>query len=347
MTITFFNLLSFLSCSKDDNSDRNEAPNPFNLITVVNNATLVEVLPTFSWEAAIDPDGDDVSYTLYLDTEENPITIYAENLNATRFESIERLNTYQTYYWRVEAKDITGVATSSNIYSFSTRGLNFGGNVVIGNAAFSARVNHTSVIFNNKLWVIGGYDGSNKNDVWYSEDGSTWKEAINNASFSARSFHTSVVFNDKLWVIGGFNNDIWYSEDGSTWVEAIDNAPFSERVFHSSVVFDEKLWVIGGSDRDIWCSLDGISWNRTFDGLNREGHTSIVFDNRLWLIGGFENSYENDIWYSEDGSTWVEATGNAVFPVRANHTSMVFDDKIWIVGGGNGIVNYNDVWAFE
>ncbi|WP_416390672.1 hypothetical protein, partial [[Ruminococcus] torques] len=34
--------------------------------------------------------------------------------------------------------------------------------------AWSYRYRHTSVVFNNKLGVLGGDDGSRKNDVWSS-----------------------------------------------------------------------------------------------------------------------------------------------------------------------------------
>jgi len=34
------------------------------------------------------------------------------------------------------------------------------------NAGWSGRWGHTSVVFDNKIWVLGGYDGSRKNDIW-------------------------------------------------------------------------------------------------------------------------------------------------------------------------------------
>jgi hypothetical protein len=38
-------------------------------------------------------------------------------------------------------------------------------------APFSARSDHTTVVFDNKIWVIGGRDGGGvKNDVWYSDN---------------------------------------------------------------------------------------------------------------------------------------------------------------------------------
>ncbi|MBT9190589.1 Kelch repeat-containing protein, partial [Zobellia russellii] len=70
----------------------------------------------------------------------------------------------------------------------------------------------------------GGYDGTYKNDVWYSNDGLTWTEATSAPPFSGRSGHTTAVFDNKLWVIGGYDgtykNDVWYSNDGLTWTEA-------------------------------------------------------------------------------------------------------------------------------
>lgn len=35
-------------------------------------------------------------------------------------------------------------------------------------APWTARFGHTSVAFNNKLWVVGGLAESFQNDVWYS-----------------------------------------------------------------------------------------------------------------------------------------------------------------------------------
>ena len=84
------------------------------------------------------------------------------------------------------------------------------------NAKWSRRDGHTSVVFDNKIWVLGGYDGKYyRNDVWYSSDGENWTRATKNAGWSGRYGHTSVVFDNKIWVLGGYDgsyrNDVWYS----------------------------------------------------------------------------------------------------------------------------------------
>jgi len=83
--------------------------------------------------------------------------------------------------------------------------------------AFSARSALSSVVYDNKMWIIGGreYSGAYKNDVLSSTDGAVWPQATASAAFPGRSNHTSVVFNNSMWVIGGSNgsflNDVWYS----------------------------------------------------------------------------------------------------------------------------------------
>jgi len=185
-----------------------------------------------------------------------------------------------------------------------------------GSPAFTARNRHASVTFRGKVWVIGGWDGGLKNDVWYSDDGVTWQQATASAAFSPRADHTAVVFGDRMWVIGGydggypgFSGDVWYSSDGITWYEANASAAFPPRSEHSSFVFDDRMWVIGGR---------GVK--RTTIGA--------------WNITGYsETYYLNDAWYSDDGIIWREANASAAFSPRSQHTSVVSSDRMWVIGG--------------
>ena len=82
-------------------------------------------------------------------------------------------------------------------------------------AAWSARYNHSSVVFDDKIWVLGGQANSIKNDVWYSTDGKSWSEISTSNIWDTRKNHTSVVFKDTIWVLGGRDdiankNDIWF-----------------------------------------------------------------------------------------------------------------------------------------
>ncbi len=363
-TITLLVLLITVlsACNKDNNKPANQAPEAFSLVGVSDGESNVDVMPNFSWTAATDPEGDTVSYDLYIDGNENPTTLFAEDIMATSYQPQERLSLTNQYYWKVVAKDNKGNSTESDTtFSFTTRNLNLPNTAVTTNAAFSARSSHTTVVFDNKLWVIGGYDGDGKRDRWHSKDGSNWTDATIYPTFSARSSHTATLFDNKVWVIGGRDdegrkNDVWHvwnSTDGSIWTQLMANAAFSARDNHTTVVFKERLWVIGGRDdegrkNDVWQSTDGSIWtqaaaNAAFSA--RDNHTAVVFKEQLWVIGGRDDKgRKNDVWHSKDGSNWKQATANAAFSVRSSHTTAVFDNKLWVIGGYDGSNRKNDIW---
>ena len=77
-----------------------------------------------------------------------------------------------------------------------------------------------------------------------------------------------------------------------------------------------------------------------------------MFDNKIWVLGGVivfgtNSTRYNDVWFSENGTNWTEATaGSAGWSIRQDHTSIVFDNKIWVLGGSlNTSTYYNDVWS--
>ncbi|MDD2715235.1 MAG: Ig-like domain-containing protein [Candidatus Wallbacteria bacterium] len=230
-------------------------------------------------------------------------------------------------------------------------------------AGFSARGYHSSVVFNNLMWLIGGMEQYNykKNDVWYSADGCTWTSATATAGFSARAFHASLVFDNKIWVIGGNDgeidkNDVWYSADGINWTQATGNADFSARSYHSSIVYDNRMWVIGGYSgetgdlHDVWYSTNGINWTQATASAAwsaRSCLASLVYDNNIWEVAGVtDGAQKNDVWHSINGVDWVQATAYAAFPPRDTHTSLVFDNKMWVIAGDSS-GEKNDVWYSE
>ena len=235
---------------------------------------------------------------------------------------------------------------------------------VNANPKWAARAYHTSLVFKNKLWVIGG--SGDKNDVWSSADGSNWTEVTAKSAkkFPGRAGHTSLVFHNKMWVIGGAThpnarNDVWSSVDGSNWIEETANSKskFPARTSHTSVMFGEKIGVIGGiganGDRtDVWTSADGRVWNKVHDFSWPAPRylTSVVFDNKIWLMGGHgSKSARNDVWYYSTDNGWFwywREQPKAPWSARYGHSSVVFNNKIWVIGGA-GANNKRDVWAFD
>jgi len=185
-------------------------------------------------------------------------------------------------------------------------------------AAWTGRNLHASAVFDpgtgSKMWVVGGNDGSAKNDVWYSADGAVWTQATASAAFSARYGHTVVPYNGSLFLVGGydgsFKNDVWSSADGAVWAPVTLTAAFSGRAAHTCLVFDGALWVIGGTP---------------------DGSTA-----------------EDDVWTSTDGGDWTQVTAMSGFSPRYGHTGLVFDPgtslKMWTISGREGANLWLDAW---
>ncbi len=367
-----FLTVALISCGKNDDSTvielpelQNEPPLNFKLIDVVNEATDVDVLPTFNWESAKNPKGGNVTYNLYLDKETNPTTLYKSDISETLFQVEERLNVLSDYYWKVVAKDADGRTSQSPTNKFTTRSLSIPEEPIVMNAKFWGRAYHTSLSFDGKLWVLGGasYEGGGHDDVWKSSDGISWTELGDGILKREKYGHTSITYDGKMWILGGsarndeidldVTHDFWSSTDGLTWNNLTSYTDFfPARLGHSTVVKDNKIYVIGGYDGDshlydVWqydnnwteVALYGPSFN------GRSFHGSVVHDNKIWVIGGYSNTgAKNDVWYSENGSNWSPATTNASFSPRRGHSTVVFDDKLWVIGGitDNGLSN--EIW---
>lgn len=92
ITLILFVMYGFQSCSKNETPApepiaqpepepiaQNNPPNSFDLVAVTDNAVEVDVLPTFSWNAATDPDGDNVTYDLFLNLGTIAEQLFAED----------------------------------------------------------------------------------------------------------------------------------------------------------------------------------------------------------------------------------------------------------------------------
>lgn len=169
-------------------------------------------------------------------------------------------------------------------------------------ADFSPRESHSAVVYDNKLWILGGSPPKVSSEVWSSTNGSVWRKETGESSFPGRFGHTSIVYDDKIYVIAGYQtdindavNDIWCSEDGTTWLEITDSSPFDRRYYHTSHLHDGKMWVLGGEVqgeyRDIWCSTAFDNFTVKLDSdLAGTFAGSIRFDNNDLSASPFQFS---------------------------------------------------------
>lgn len=143
---------------------------------------------------------------------------------------------------------------------------------VTAEAPWAKRGMLQSVVFDDKMWIIGGgvYDthfpmnvGPNYADVWYSTDGANWILATPEMTAGDRRFHSSIVYDDQMWIVTGYTsepvpgntNDVWSSYDGINWTQ-LPEVPWQTRHEVGLLVFDEKMYVIGGFGsilyNDVW-----------------------------------------------------------------------------------------------
>lgn len=114
----------------------------------------------------------------------------------------------------------------------STDGLAW--NEVVQAAPLSERAGAKAIVFNNRLYLIGGglIDGAIANDVWSSADGIDWRRETEAIAPEQPVGFTPVVFDRQLWLVGAnrsgeFSSEMLVSGDGAHW-RAV-SAPWSPR----------------------------------------------------------------------------------------------------------------------
>jgi hypothetical protein len=179
---------------------------------------------------------------------------------------------------------------------------------------------HHPFVFKDKLWIIGGNNGSNNFD------------GANNFS------------------------DIWNSADGVTWIKQADNLPFGKREHSQFVLFKDKIFML---NNDVWVTSDGLKWSKVADRLAKEnifGYVPVVYDDQIWLIGcNRDGVFKSQVLVSKDGKTWY--TKDAPWTPRGAATACVYKIKVYMTGGKYGglskdgrtteFVYSNDVWTME
>jgi hypothetical protein len=185
------------------------------------------------------------------------------------------------------------------------------------------RIFHALLVFNNKIWLLGGFDGkAYYNDVWNSSDGVHWTPITKGAAWSPRTIAAAVVYKNRLWIIGG---------------SVIDGDPVTNK----------------NAAHEVWSSADGASWTLVSDRMpGFAGNSPIVFDNKLWLVGANrDGTFGKSSLTTEDGVTWKEEA--APWSPRGGVATWIYDGKLFMTGGKysvteNGVIRFiysNEVWC--
>ena len=352
-----------------------------------------EVVTVSAWVSGRPQLSNSIEITLYhraatnivLDREDFSIG-EGDELSGTLTATFAPADSSVSMGWSSDSPQVLTLSGSGNTVTYEARG---GGEAVVsvsagslttnitvevadwisvGNAQWTNRRLHSAVVFDDKMWVLGGIisiidNSTHFNDVWWSTNGKDWTQATADAPWPNRGAHSVVTYSNKMYLMGGNDgstryNDVWFSSDGTNWTPATANAPWTNRSAHSVVTYSNKMYLMGGNDgstryNDVWFSSDGTDWTQASasnDWVARSGHASVVFDDKMWVLGGYDgSSFLNDGWCSGDGTNWSNIdNASERWRGRLNHTSAVYNGRIYIIGGAYfdsvDIRGLNDVW---
>ena len=243
--------------------------------------------------------------------------------------------------------------------------------------AWQARDSQAELVYNNKLWIFGGWFNSKEappRDVWNSADGKKWNLINNSAPWIHSDLSMSIVFKNKMWMMGGWyngrleghsaSNQVWSSTDGIKWKSETDKAAWTPRIASAILEFKGKIWILGGTENyyfgdnkslknDVWYSSNGKDWKLATANAGwspRAYHQAAVLNGKIYVFGGgnYVPEYHalNDVWSSEDGINWVKEISSAPWHERLWFNSVVYRNRIWVMGGwsNNPYKNHQDVW---
>jgi hypothetical protein len=120
-------------------------------------------------------------------------------------------------------------------------------------AEFGVRHGATAFVFDDRLWLAGGYGNGPMADVWSSADGAHWTLVTAAPAFPRRRGAAGVVFGGRMWILGGDGVpsshpllDAWSSSDGVLW-NLEPQGPWTNPIYDlTATSFAGAIWVISG-----------------------------------------------------------------------------------------------------
>jgi len=262
------------------------------------------------------------------------------------------------YYYQVQAYcDSKGYSDYSQMAAGHTLKVGDNWASLSSMSWFRSRSLYQSVIFDDKLWVIGGFNGYQNyvntatfdsgnfiNDIWYTDDAVNWYLATEHPVFENISNHASAacVYDGRIWNIGGrsldttYNDDVWYSYDGTDWHRATNSPGFCGRAGHKAVSFDGYMWVIGGCigmgfENDVWRSTNGVDWELVTPPRWRYDMSYSVGD----IVTHYNSHYtcivDHGPSYPFNAADWAHVRD--IFTSRTLFELRVFNNEMWLIGG--------------
>jgi hypothetical protein len=247
---------------------------------------------------------------------------------------------YNNRYWVIGGETPTGLAT--DVWN-SFDGVNWTN--VSTTVPFANYTYYKSIVFNNKLHVLGGRSSAAMGlsaKMWSTSDGINWTTTT--LPFRERQNPTLGVINNKLYVIGGVEidgakADVWSTANGVTWSRMND---FPHKTSDAKILlYNNSALFLGGIKWDtagtggssstvIWNYLPNTdSWGvvSTVFPPSSSAFTEIdavVANGKILLSEALYRSGQQRLWSSTDsGVTWTVSSSATPWSPRHAYKMIV------------------------
>jgi N-acetylneuraminic acid mutarotase/predicted transcriptional regulator len=213
----------------------------------------------------------------------------------------------------------------------------------------------TSIIVNNKIYLIGGMEGKQRSKKVECYDPDLHQWTILSDMPTARSSISLAEVDGKIYAMGGYNGDYLvtnecYDPITDTW--STRSNMLKARGYFTSEVINGIIYAIGGGNEKELSTVESYDpFTETHKILSsmptpRSGPSSGVVDNKIYVFGG-RKQRDSESWYflseveSYDPSSdsWFKCTDMPTG--RSGSTAAAVNNKIYVIGGREKDVDYS------
>jgi N-acetylneuraminic acid mutarotase len=232
----------------------------------------------------------------------------------------------------------------------------------------SKRCKHSACIYQNMMYIFGGWDSSGKlNDMYrYIFDRNEWEIVPCSNPPPARSAHSVAIYQNYMYLFAGIGdnkyNDMYrFSFKTNQWsVVNQRNPPPRRSSYGGAHVYNDRLYVVCGlgcgkfndcHSFDFhtleWTELKYSDDSRVIP-AKRGRHTCILSGENLYMFGGYVGIQRSNELFTLNLRTnqWKQIKLSTNTPAaREGHSAVLYKNSMWLFGGWHDNGWYNDVYT--
>lgn len=218
----------------------------------------------------------------------------------------------------------------------------------------SPRTFHQAVYFSGSIYIMGGFDGWKRNDMYKilidRSRESQMEEEVKREELKSEDENV-------------FSSEYFEQLPLLEWgVLDPQGMNYSPRTGHEAIYHNDKVYLFGGTDddqrkNDLYCyDIYKNKWSllpsQGSVPTRRSGTRGIAYKNHLFFFGGYfkkSDQYYSDLYaYNLDTQRWsIMPDAGQTPPARIDHTANLYNGKLYIFGGFDGNLRYADFYMYD